>query len=114
MHRPGMDEDNATPQDFLCDFCEACWNEDRPMVEGHRGSLICGRCLTLAFDALWNHAQGQPLSEGEVCLLCLSDNGDPVWASHSRDVARACKRCIKQGAVMLERDAESRWRRPGA
>lgn len=112
MHRPGMDEHNATAADFLCDFCEASWADDRPMVEGHRGSLICGKCLTLAFDALWNRGQGVPRPEAETCVMCLSPNDDPVWVSPVRDEARICKRCAKQSAVMLERDQDCGWKRP--
>lgn len=112
MHRPGMDESNARPQDFLCDFCHAPWSESRPMVEGHRGALVCGACLTLAFDALWNRGQGEGVAESVVCTMCLSHNGDPVYRSPAFPDALICKRCAKQAAVMLERDPESGWSRP--
>lgn len=111
MHRPGSDPEFMTEQDFLCDFCERCYAPDRPMVEGHRGSLICGPCLASAFAVLWNLGKGEEVPEETVCTLCLSHNGDPIWRSPLRE-ALVCKRCAKQSAVMLERDPESGWERP--
>lgn len=112
MHRHGADPENMTAEDFLCDFCESCYAPDRPMVEGHRGSLICGRCLGTSFAALWYANSGEPAPKGEVCLLCLSENGDPIWRSPVRTTSFICKRCSKQSVVMLERDADSGWKRP--
>ncbi len=112
MHRSGADEDNMTPEDFLCDFCGSCWREDRPMVEGHRGSLICGPCLAMSFRELWLAPGGEELPEHAVCTLCLSHNGDPVWRSPVTETATVCKRCSKHSVVMLERDPELGWKRP--
>ena len=53
MRKPGCDEENLLPTDFLCDYCGNTWSDDRPMVEGHRGSLVCARCLSLAYGLLW-------------------------------------------------------------
>ena len=44
-----------TMADFLCDFCRREWTEDSPMVEGHHGSLVCGRCLTVAYIEVVSH-----------------------------------------------------------
>ncbi len=101
-----------TEADFLCDFCEKCYAPERPMVEGHRGSLICGQCLTISFAALWYAESGEPAPESEVCMMCLSENGDPVWRSPVKEAKFICKRCTKQSAVMLERDEECGWKRP--
>jgi hypothetical protein len=111
MHRPGSNPESMTEQDFLCDFCGRCYAPERPMVEGHRGSLICGPCLALAYATLWNLGTGEAVEARIVCTLCLSHNGDPMWRSPVMD-ALVCKRCSKQSAVMLERDPESRWKRP--
>ncbi len=111
MHRQGINPENATPGDFLCDFCGQCWADDRPMVEGHRGSLICAKCLTLAFDELWNRLAGEPIPEGSTCVLCLERRDDPAWAS-PMNASLVCKRCAKQSVVMLERDPDSNWKRP--
>ncbi len=82
------------------------------MIEGHRGSLICGNCLGMSYRELWLNLGGDPLAEHEVCSLCLSNNGDPVWRSPADDKAIVCKRCSKQSVVMLERDEEVGWKRP--
>jgi len=112
MHRQGCDPENMDAQDFLCDFCERCYAPDRPMVEGHRGSLICGQCLSVAFAALWYAKTGLEAPKGEVCMLCLAENGDPIWRSPLREEKFVCKRCAKQSAVMFERDPDSGWKRP--
>jgi formylmethanofuran dehydrogenase subunit E len=117
MHRPGADPLDMRPEDFLCDFCGEHWRDDLPMVEGHHGSLVCGRCLTAAFRATWL-AGGEPASSdgGETCRLCLERREEPHWRGANGGLA--CRRCVKMAAVMLERDSdrpeEERWRRPEA
>jgi hypothetical protein len=111
MRRPGADENNLSPTDFVCDYCSSTWSEQRPMVEGHRGSLICGVCLTLAFDELWNRGGGGGIPPESTCALCLERRDETHWASPVMGV-HACKRCVKQSAVMLERDEEAGWTRP--
>ena len=34
---------------FRCDFCRSGWDERLAIVEWHRGSIICGRCLSVAY-----------------------------------------------------------------
>lgn len=98
---------------FLCDFCHSPWSEDRPMVEGHRGSLICARCLTVAYRSVLLAGEGEP---GE-CTLCLQYREEPCWTSPLEDpthgAARACGRCIAQSARVLEKDPDSGWKAPG-
>ena len=67
MHRPGSDPLDMRAEDFLCDFCGEHWSEERPMVEGHHGSLACGPCLTAAFRATW-------LAAGAVAERAEGDN----------------------------------------
>lgn len=112
MHRPGSDPENMAAEDFLCDFCERCYSPDRPMMEGHRGSLICGPCLSASFVSLWYANEGEPAPAKDVCLMCLAENGDPIWRSPLRAEKFICKRCSKQSVVMLERDKEAGWKRP--
>lgn len=111
MRREGADENNLLPDDFLCDFCSSAWDDSRPMVEGHRGSLICARCLSLAFDELWNQRAPGAVPPAQPCALCLERRDEPHWASPLTG-ALACKRCVKQSAVMLERDPDTPWKRP--
>lgn len=100
-------------EDFLCDFCEQRWSEDRPFVEGHRGSCICGNCLTLAYAALVHLRAGDPASEGEACTLCLEPKaGEPHWRSPLEPSRLACVRCVKQSAGVLHKDPETPWTKP--
>ena len=111
MQRPGCDPDNMEPADFLCDFCGQCWADGRPMVEGHRGSLICGPCLGVAYvEVVQGGARSAP--GGAACTLCLEARDGAMWASGARE-AFACLRCVKQSAGVLTKDPESGWRKPG-
>lgn len=112
MHREGMNEDNATAEDFLCDFCHNHWADNRPMVEGHRGSLICGPCLTVAYREVVLGNGGEALAEREVCTLCLAPTSDPVWVSPAFAQAKACRKCLKQSAGVLQKDVDSGWMKP--
>lgn len=118
MLRQDADPANLQPTDFICDFCGSHWSEDRPMVEGHQGSLICGRCLTVAFSqVLLQHAGERPGTLGEhqseTCTMCLeADRPEDHWRSPVRSEALICKRCIKMSATQLERDDDIAWERP--
>jgi hypothetical protein len=107
------DKDAQGNEFFKCDFCGKPWAEDRPMVEGHQGSLICGKCLTAAFTEVV-HMGGGGEHAGSACALCLEVRKDPQWASPLRENARACRRCIKQSAAVLANDEDSAWKRPEA
>ena len=112
MHRPDADPENMTLADFLCDFCEQPWAEDRPMVEGHRGAIVCGRCLTLAYTEVMVTRVSDEPQPGECCVLCLEENRpEPHWRSPATQ-RLACRRCIKQAAGILHKDADIAWRKP--
>jgi hypothetical protein len=76
------DHDAQGNEFFKCDFCRRPWADDLPMVEGHKGSLICAECLMLAYDELVNrrgpHAGGRTI-DGAECALCLLQQPGPVW-----------------------------------
>ena len=110
MHDPTA-EGNAF---FKCDFCHGPWAEDRPMVEGHRGSLICSRCLTIAYETVATGNGGETLPEATLCTLCLAPMGGPAWRSPAYPDAWICKRCIKQSAGVLTKDKESGWSKPAS
>ena len=128
MQRPGADPENIAAQDFLCDFCAQCWSEERPMVEGHKGTLICGRCLSLAFDATVVRNAGVVVPEHVACTLCLLNKSGDYWQSPLRVVVEGgesggvdvlpeggaciCRWCIERSAGMLEKDPTSGWKRP--
>src|SRR5262249_3299675 len=108
--RPGVDPDNVQMSDILCDFCGAEWVESLAMVEGHRGSTICGRCLTAAYEALVVRGD-DAVPRGYRCTMCLEERPDVAWRG-TRPDAVACRRCVNQSAGVLSKDKESGWTRP--
>lgn len=111
MRKPGTDPLNVQMTDVLCDFCHREWSEEVPMVEGHQGAVMCGRCLTVAYRqlALLGEA-GAP--DGYRCVLCLEHRDDPGWQSPAYPDAVACRRCVKQAAGVLHKDPDYDWRKP--
>ncbi|MDX2130879.1 MAG: hypothetical protein SFY69_02355 [Planctomycetota bacterium] len=101
-------------EDFLCDFCLRSWASDRPMVEGHKGSLICAECLADAHRALVLAKAGVAPSRGETCVLCLTEP-EKCWRSTRIEGGPlACLTCVKRSGAILEKDPDSGWTRPGA
>ncbi len=99
------------PEDFLCDFCHAPWAPERPFVEGHQGSCICGHCLHAALLALDAGARPQAAPE-TACVLCLEAGRGAAFAGAASPTAHACERCLRQAAGVLGRDRASGWRPP--
>lgn len=99
--------------EFICDFCRQPWADERPMVEGHRGSLICANCLSIAYTEVVHLNLGSPVDPENTCMLCL-ENGrdDPHWRSPAFDEAIACRRCLKQSAGVLHKDPDYVWQKP--
>lgn len=96
---------------FVCDFCRRPWSDDRPMVEGHRGSLICANCLRVAYTELVL-TQSPSVYEVESCTMCLEQRRQPGWRSPLFEEAVVCLRCIKQSATVFEKDPDLHWTRP--
>ncbi len=114
MQRAGCDPENMQAADFICDFCLKHWAEDRPMVEGHKGSLICGPCLTLAYRLVMVENTGIRVPDPVTCATCLQHKEEPHWQSTAVEAAPViCQWCIKRSATMLEKDKESGWKKPG-
>jgi hypothetical protein len=120
MRKPGTDESNVQMSDVLCDFCQREWTDDVPMVEGHRGSCICGNCLTLAYAEVVVADSGGA-ADGFACRMCLEAGKDRAslnrgdehgWASPLDAEACICRRCIKLGAGALVKDPNSGWKKP--
>ena len=109
MHRQGADPRNMQPADFLCDFCLRPWDGSFPLVEGHKGSLICGRCLTVAFTEL--ATAPEPTSKTHTCTLCLAEQSAPGWQSPATD-AWICRTCTKRSAGYLHNDPDWDWKKP--
>lgn len=83
------------------------------MVEGHRGALICGSCLSVAYAQVVVAEAGQKPPGEVVCTLCLEARDQAHWQSPARDDAWACERCLRQSGQVLEKDPDSGWKRPG-
>jgi hypothetical protein len=112
MRKPGTDPDNVQMSDVLCDFCHREWTDDLPVMEGHQGSIICGRCLSVSYsDVVLEGHNTAP--EGYTCTMCLEQRKDPAWSSPAYPEAVVCKRCIKLAAGTLEKDKDWGWERPG-
>jgi len=98
---------------FRCDYCKMAWAADRQMIEGHRGSLICDRCLSIAYTEIVHLDSGYHPAKTEACRLCLEVERDGLhWQSPIDDAALACRRCIKQSAGVLHKDPDFPWKKP--
>lgn len=108
-----MHDADAHGNDFFrCDFCRSPWDEQRPMVEGHRGSLICVRCLSLAYGELVLDAAGVGPREDRPCVLCLQTRQTAHWLSPLDETIAACRQCVEQSARILAKDPEVAWTPP--
>ena len=120
MRKPDTDENNVQMTDVICDFCHAEWVEDLPMLEGHQGSCICGKCLRVAYtEVMLNNHNSAPAEF--KCPMCLETSKDraaidraeePGWQSPLYPEAVICRRCIKLAAGALHKDPAFEWKKP--
>ena len=120
MHRPGADPLDMNPEDFWCDFCRRPWSEQVPFVEGHRGSCICGNCLSIAWIAV--ETNDPELVRGEFfCVMSQESTADraaqnrgddPGWSSPSGSEAVISRKMIRMAAAVLSQDPENNWQKP--
>ncbi|MEO0511873.1 MAG: hypothetical protein AAF108_03140 [Planctomycetota bacterium] len=113
MHRDNADPANMQPQDFVCDFSLKPWDGTFPMVEGHRGSLISGDCLSVAYRrvVLSGETDTPP---SYTCTMCLEERTQNAWQSPVCADAVICERCIRQSATRLHKDPDWDWSKPNA
>lgn len=82
------------------------------MVEGHRGSLVCANCLTVAYTAI-NAYEEAPGDDSTVkCTMCLEERKGAHWQSPLFEEAFICKRCCRQAATTLDKDPDFDWSKP--
>ncbi len=120
MHKPGTKADDVRMEDVLCDFCHRHWTVDQPMIEGHQGSCLCGRCLTVAYtEVVLNGVDCSPEAfkcpmclEGDADREALSRAGEAGWQSPVDERAAICRRCIELAATTLEKNRDFDWKRP--
>ena len=120
MRKPGTDENDVQMSDVLCDFCRSEWTDDVPLIEGHQGSCICGKCLTIAYtEVVRNDVNSAPPEY--KCPMCLEETVDrkalergdePGWQSPAYPEAVICRRCIKLAAGALHKDKDYAWTKP--
>ena len=104
-----------------CDFCGSDWDQIKPMVEGHRGSVLCLSCLAAALD------HSAPAPDEFKCTLCRREPlpADlPRWFHPTPDPAQpglnpdacACQDCLHQAARAFTRDKDTdfTWTQPNS
>lgn len=98
-----------------CDFCGTDWDEVRPMIEGHHGSVLCLDCLKFAM------AMSQPAEADFSCTMCLRPHeaGENVWRhpdkpDDANPDACLCNGCRKQAAGTFSKDPDVDWKRDGS
>ncbi len=114
MQREGADPNNMQVSDFVCDFSGDAWDGAFPMVEGHQGSLISGRCLEFAYRSVVIEGSSSLDPGSYTCTMCLETRDDPCWQSPERPEGVICRRCIRQSATKLDKDPDWDWTKPGA
>jgi len=89
-----------------CDFCLTDWDEVRPMIEGHRGSVLCLDCLRRALDA------SAPAETGFDCTLCLRHHeaGRKTWRNPAHPAAALCFDCVRLAAKGFHKDPDTDFR----
>jgi hypothetical protein len=96
-----------------CDYCGTDWDEQLPMIEGHRGSVLCLECLKCALD------NARPADDTIDCALCLS--ASPAGTKHWRHPdpkpsdglnpdAILCWDCIRLAAKGYHKDPDIDFR----
>ena len=101
-----------------CDFCGDDWDEVKPMIEGHHGSVLCLRCVERAISDI---AQNDTAFH---CTLCLQEHdadvrcykpqrkqGESLPPGANVD-AMLCISCLNQAAGAFSKDPDTDWKRP--
>ena len=94
-----------------CDFCGTDWDQVRPMIEGHHGSVLCLGCLKRAL------AEAGEEGGTYACTLCLREQLPPTlprWApvectTNANPAAIICHDCMLQAAKTFDKDPDVPW-----
>ena len=111
MFKDGADPEEISMSDVLCDFCGSEWKEEVPMIEGHQGSCICGKCLKMAWQQVVVNRMNDT-HEDWTCRMCLEKRDEPCYRSPLEETAHICRRCIRMGAHALQSDDPESWDLP--
>lgn len=103
MHDPTCEGNDF----FKCDYCHQSWADDRPMIEGHKGSLLCTKCLTMACVDV-----SEPAASYR-CVMCIREGLDlQCWQSPMYDGVFLCRDCIQQAVRVFGKDPDVDWNVP--
>ena len=103
-----------TPEGIViaCDFSGEDWDEVKPMIEGHRGSVISLASLAMAVE------QAAESDKPFTCTMCLRDFEPPIrcWRypdppATANPEAVICWDCIQQADRSFARDPDTEWDR---
>ncbi len=101
-----------------CDFCGVDWDEVIPMIEGHRGSILCLECMKTALD----NTIGEELPY--ECTMCRREQlgSKPHWRPRREEgaplppgaypFAVVCESCLNQASGTFSKDPDVDWKRP--
>ena len=111
MFKDGANPEEIEMSDVLCDYCHGHWREEIPMIEGHQGSCICGKCLKMA----WSQVVVNRMNDSDdewTCRMCLEKRDEPCYQSPVQSDAFICRRCIRMGAHALRTENAEGWDPP--
>ena len=111
MFKENSNSDSMEMSDVLCDFCRREWTEDIPMIEGHHGSCICGKCLNVGWASVIENEMDDTIP-GWKCTMCLEHRKDPCYRSPAYEEAFICRRCIRIAAQALRKENLDDWEAP--
>jgi len=101
-----------------CDFCGTDWDEVIPMIEGHRGSILCLACMKVAIS---NTASEELPYE---CTMCRREQlgAKAHWRPEREEGATllpganpfavACESCLNQASGTFSKDPDVDWKKP--
>lgn len=97
---------------LACDFCGTDWDQVAPMIEGHRGSILCLTCLGRAIDEATEPA------EPFTCTLCTQQRQaemkmyrNPAPPTEANEQAALCWDCAQQADRAFAKDPDTEWQR---
>lgn len=109
MHRT---DNGGFVTESICDYCRKPLADDRLMVEGHQGSLVCVQCLTVAYTEVVVAGGGAIAPADATCTMCLESREEPMWQSPVPPNCWICRRCIKQTAGLMVKDPDFKFTKP--
>ncbi len=104
----------TTPDGIViaCDFTGIDWDEQIPMIEGHRGSVLSLQALAMAVEGAGEAA------ENFECVMCKRayEAGEKSWRhpdppENANPHAVICWDCIQQADRGFARDPDTPWER---